>query len=81
MQSLQPPRRAEWNNHSFVTEPELLDLDQFESLDQAKSAIERDRGFDESVKAGLAKAVEGDDGIQSRPRVRTHLYLTCSSVS
>jgi hypothetical protein len=36
----------------------LVDLTQFESLDHAKRVIQRDRGFDDSVKQDLVGAVE-----------------------
>jgi hypothetical protein len=48
-----------------VPEPELLDLNQFISIDQAKDAILRDRGFDECVEVKLRAAVEGSGEFNS----------------
>lgn len=39
-------------------EPILVDVTQFESLDHAKQAIWRDRGFDDCVKRDLMEAIE-----------------------
>jgi hypothetical protein len=47
------------------SEPVLVDLSQFESLDHAKRIIQRDRGFDDSVKSDLVGAVEASEHLSS----------------
>lgn len=47
------------------SEPILVDLAQFESLDHAKRVIQRDRGFDDSVKQDLVGAVEASEQLNA----------------